>query len=214
MKFRYGVAVASALALCAGLTAVPANASANLLSNGSFEDQQVGGNFATLSAGDPTITSWTIGGNGVDLIHDYWNAADGTQSVDMSALSTGTLSQTVNTTVGQQYELSFWMAGNTDGGNAVKSMDTLINGNFLANSTFDVTGHSKSNMGWTEYTYDFVSTGGPTTVTFQSKEENPFGPALDNVSLKAVPEASTVITFALLMVGGMIVLRKRTVRSN
>ena len=207
-KFRYGVAVAGALAAIAVVSAVPAQASANLLSNGSFESPVVGGNFDTLGAGD-TMGAWTVGGGGVDHIHTYWQAADGVQSVDMSALSAGTISQTVNTVAGRNYNLTIWVAGNNDGGNTIKHLDALIDGNVIGSPTFNITGTTKSNMGWTEFSYNFVSTGGPTTVSFQSQENNPYGAALDNVSLKAVPEASTVVLFGLMLVGGSLLLRKR-----
>lgn len=212
-------ACAIAMAAVAGLylaTASPATAGANLLSNGSFEDTPApAGSFTDLTAGQ-TMGAWTITNGSVDLINGYWQAEDGTQSVDMSGLDAGTIAQTVGTNAGQEYQLSFWMAGNTDGGNAVKSLTSLINGQDVAGSPFlfNSAGQSKSDMGWTEYSYDFVSAGGPTTVSFQSNEQNPYGPALDNVSLKAVPEASTLVLFGLLLVGGSIVLiRKRSTRS-
>ena len=37
---------------------------------------------------------------------------------------------------------------------------------------------------------------------------NDFG--LDDISFKPVPEASTVVTFALLAIGGLLTLRKRS----
>lgn len=211
MNVRYGVALAAALAIMGG-AAVPTHASANLLSNGSFEDPPITGGFNTIGAGG-SIGAWSVGDNGVDLIHDYWTAADGLQSVDMSALSTGTLSQTVNTTAGRNYNLTFWIAGNVEGFNTIKSMNTLIDGNVVGTEFFNITGHTKANMGWTEYSYNFTSAGGPTTVSFQSLDANPCGMALDNVSLKAVPEASTVVLFSLMLVGGGLLLRKRTARS-
>ena len=211
-KFRLGIAVAGALAVFAGLAASPAHASANLLSNGSFEDPIVGGGFVTV--GSPgSMGAWSVDSGSIDHIGSYWQAADGNQSVDMSGNSDGKISQTVNTSAGLQYELSWWEAGNNDGGNVVKHLDALINDSVVADGAFDVTGHTKSDMGWTEFTYDFISVGGPTKISFQGTEGNPYGAALDNVSLKAVPEASTVITFALLMVGGLIVLSKRSAQA-
>jgi len=214
IKFRYGVAVASALAIVAGFAANPAHASVNLLSNGSFEDPLVSGGFNTINTGG-TMGAWTVTDASIDHIGNYWQAEDGNQSVDLSGNAPGTIAQTVSTTAGQQYELSFWMAGNTDGGATVKSLAALINGNTLANTTFDTTGKSHGDMGWVEYTYDFVSTGGPTTVSFASTEAggSPYGAALDNVSLKAVPEASTVILFGLMLVGGAFMLRTRASRA-
>jgi choice-of-anchor C domain-containing protein len=210
-KLRFGIGLVGAMAVVATFAAAPAQAGVNLLSNGSFETPVVDGGYTTIGAGG-TMGAWTVTSGSVDHIGSYWNAADGTQSVDMSGDQAGSISQTVNTSAGQEYQLSFWMAGNTDGGNTVKSLTALIDGNTLATAKFDTTGHSRTDMGWTEYSYDFVSAGGPTAVSFQSNEENAYGAALDNVSLQAVPEASTVVLFGLMLVGGAFLLRNRASR--
>jgi choice-of-anchor C domain-containing protein len=207
------------MATVAGLclaTARPAAAGANLLSNGSFETPVQGGDFGTIFSTDPnpTIGAWTVTSGSVDLINTYWTAEDGNQSLDMSGNGPGSIAQTVNTTAGETYQLSFWEAGNTDGGSTVKSLSAIVNGTQIGDALFDDTGKSRSNMGWQQYSYDFTSSGGPTTISFQSNEPSPWGPALDNVSLQAVPEASSVILFGLLLVGGSIVLiRKRPART-
>ena len=80
--------------------------SLNLVTNGSFED----GNF----------TGWTLGGNYVlppnntpeIFITSGTGAADsGNYAAGFGSVHTdGTLSQTLQTTAGQQYTLSFWLA--------------------------------------------------------------------------------------------------------
>ena len=210
-SIRFGVSSIVAAATVAGLclgSATPAAASVNLLSNGSFESPVFGGSYTTVGTGG-TVGAWTVDSGSIDLIGNYWQAQDGLQSVDMSGNGDGKISQTVNTTAGQQYRLSFWEAGNNDGGNAIKNLSALINNNQVGLFAFDTTGKTKSAMGWTQYTYDFVSAGGPTTVSFQGTEGNAYGAALDNVELKAVPEASTVMLFGMLFVGGAFLLRKR-----
>lgn len=214
------------MATVAGLclaTARPATAQANLLSNGSFEDTAAssyssynGIGFATIYStdADNTMGAWTVTSGSIDLISTYWQAQDGNQSLDMSGNGPGSIAQTVNTTAGEKYQLSFWEAGNTDGGSTVKSLSAIVNGNQIGDALFNDTGKSRGNMGWQQYSYDFVSSGGPTTITFQSNEQSPWGPTLDNVSLKAVPEASSVVLFGLLLIGGSIVLiRKRPART-
>lgn len=210
-QFRIGVVVASAFAF-AGIAAAPAHASANLLSNSSFETPIVAGGFTTVGTGGD-LGAWTVDSGSIDHIGSYWQAADGVQSVDMSGNEDGKISQTVNTSAGQTYELSWWESGNNDGGSAIKHLSALIDNNQVALAAFDTTGTTKSNMRWTKFTYDFVSVGGPTTVSFQGTEGNPYGAALDNVSLKAVPEASTVVLFGLMLVGGSLLLRKRVSNS-
>ena len=80
----------------------PAGAQTNLIQNGSFEQPALGSgtNIVTYPAGSAGITDWTIGGNSVKVASpNYWAAEDGTQSVDLSGNSAGSLSQTVTGTV-------------------------------------------------------------------------------------------------------------------
>lgn len=47
--------------------------------------------------------------------------------------------------------------------------------------TFDTTGHSLADMGWTQEIFQFTATGTSTTLTFTNLDLGFFGPALDNV---------------------------------
>src|SRR5205823_5221846 len=60
------------------------------------------------------IPNWTVSSGSVDYIgSDTWQAADGSRSLDMSGHDAGTIMQNVSGfTVGQQYRLSFYLAGN------------------------------------------------------------------------------------------------------
>jgi choice-of-anchor C domain-containing protein len=197
------------------LTGLPASAQVNLLTNGDFEAAAITGGFTTLPGGSPTLTGWTVGGAGVDLIHNYWQAASGTQSLDLSALSAGSVSQTVPTMVGASYSLFFHMAGNPAGGNALKEMIVAITGQSDNTQQFNVTGLSQTNMGWSQRSLSFVAAAPNTTITFTSSTNNPFGPALDNVRLfqsgvnAAAPEPASML---LLSCGGLLMsarLRRR-----
>lgn len=212
---------------CAGLViagahrsiASPVPVSFNLVNDGSFEDQPVtsGSGFDTYNQGQ-TFGGWTVTGGNVDLISTYWTAEDGNQSVDMNGLEPGTISQTVNgLNVGQQYQLSFWMAGNTAGGPNVKTLTAGIGSNSF-DAVFDDTGKSPSNMGWTQYSYDFTAANASELLSFDStttgacepaSPDAACGPALDNVSIKAVPEATTLTIFAYMMLTGVVLLIRR-----
>jgi choice-of-anchor C domain-containing protein len=169
LKILAGAAVAATAIL--GATA--SNAAVAIV-NGSFEDGAIDpGSFTTLSAGDTTITGWLVGGAGVDYIGTYWQASDGSRSIDLSALGAGSLSQILSgLTLGQTYQVSFDLAGNPDGGSSTK-VAVVTDGE-------------------TTSTYDFL-------LTFSSAEESPYGPALDNVSISgAVPEPAT---WAMMILG-------------
>jgi hypothetical protein len=56
-------------------------------------------------------------------------------------------------------------------------------------------------MDYVDYTLNFVSSGAPVTLTFQSEDipaTNPWGPVVSDVSVAAVPEPAT---WAMMLVG-------------
>jgi choice-of-anchor C domain-containing protein len=195
LKILAGAAVAATAIL--GATA--SNAAVAIV-NGSFEDGAIDpGSFTTLNAGDTTITGWLVGGAGVDYIGTYWQASQGSRSVDLSALGAGSLSQILSgLTIGQTYQVSFDLAGNPDGGSSTK-VAVVTDGETTSTYDFLQGANSKSSMGWTTHTFNFKATGENATLTFSSAEETPYGPALDNVSIfGAVPEPAT---WAMMIVG-------------
>ncbi len=166
----------------AAITAVPASAA--VLVNGSFELGTNPGSFTTEDAGSTAITGWTVGGFGVDYIGSYWMASDGVRSVDLSALSAGSVSQSFATTVGTDYTVTFDLSGNPDGGVGTKLALTSISGSLPQLSMYTVTAaNSHEDMNWQTYSYTFTAFAATSTLTFSSFEYNPYGPALDNVSV-------------------------------
>nr|WP_310522207.1 choice-of-anchor C family protein [Polymorphobacter sp.] len=194
MRFMFAVAAAALLA---------GSAQAATIVNGSFEAglNAPGGGFNTLSAGNTDISGWTIGGAGIDWIGTYWQASNGTRSLDLSALAGGSVSQNVTTVVGGRYKVSFDMAGNPDGTPPLKTLNVTINGGAPTPYTFTTNGTTSAGaMGWVTYTYDFVAGTTVSTLAFTSIDNTPSGPALDNVSISGgnVPEPAT---WAMLIAG-------------
>ena len=206
-KFATGAAVAAAVALSG------AAANAVTLINGSFESGTTPGSFITLGHNSTDIEGWIVKGNGVDYVGSYWEAADGDRSVDLSALNGGSIQQTIDTIVGKTYKVSFWLAGNPDDGAGDKLVATSVSGDWVNNFTFTVgAGNNHSNMGWSEYSYEFTAFDSTSTLVFNSQTRTPYGPALDNVSVSAVPEPAT---WAMMIIGfgsaGAMVRRHRKV---
>jgi len=221
--------VAGSLLACAGMIvgsstksyAVPVF---NLVNDGGFEDPFVGGAFTTYGGGS-SMGAWTVNGGGVDLINTYWTSQEGVQSVDLNATSPGGVSQNIaGLSVGQAYQLSFWLAGNPTGGPAIKDLQTSLGGNVLGTNSFDVTGKTYADMGWTEYTYNFTAADESTNLSFDSlttgscdpaSSAAACGPALDNVSIHAVPEAATTVTaFAYVLLTGLVLMVRNRKRAT
>ncbi len=183
-------------------------ANAAIIVNGSFEAN--GGGicdspmFTTLPAASNCLTGWTIGGAGVDYIHNYWVAADGTHSLDMNALNPGTVQQDITTVAGQGYLVTFALAGNPDGAPPIKTIGVDVGG-AVSLFTFNTTGHTTSSMGWINETFAFVASGTTTTLRFSSPTQGAFGPALDNVTIadSPIPEPGSA---ALMLAGALLIL--------
>lgn len=199
-----------------GMIAFSAAASAAPFINGDFETGVAppAGGFSTLSAGSTDITGWLVAGgtqvNGpgsVDYINGYWDDADpvgGSRSVDLNGNGAGGVYQAFDTVVGQAYSVSFALAGNPDQG-SIKDLTAFANDGagfpYLGGGlfTFDSTGHTKTGapgMGWLTYSFAFVADSVLTTLNFSSLTDSAFGPALDNVSVSAVPIPAALPLFA------------------
>lgn len=180
--------------------------------NGSFEDNAgVSDAFGTVYMGDNTyIPGWTVAEGNIDLIRTYWENQDGQFSVDLDGNQMGTIvGSIVDLMVGKAYDLSFFMAGNPDGGPDIKKV-TVIAGATQDQFTFDATSTSTAAMGWLRYTMRFVATAETESVTFVSSHRNGsfFGAAIDNVAVSPVPlPAAAPLLLAAL--GGLVLLRRR-----
>ena len=85
--------LAATFAVATALLAAPAGAVTIL--NGSFEAASLDpGVFTTLGAGSTAITGWTVGGDSIDYIDSYWQAADGARSIDLSGNNKGSMGWT------------------------------------------------------------------------------------------------------------------------
>jgi len=115
----------------------------------------------------------------------------------MNGNAPGSIAQTFDTTVGQQYQVNFWMAGNPTGNPTIKHMNVTA-AIASIDYTFDTFGCSFDDMGWVERSFLFTALNTSTTLTFTSLDNSEawgtvYGPALDNVSVNAVPLPSAVL---------------------
>jgi choice-of-anchor C domain-containing protein len=163
--------------------------------DGTFAEGATAGSFSTIGT-NATIGDWTVTKGSVDLIGAYWQAPNATgYSLDLNGLTPGAVSQTLTLAAGE-YTLSFWLAGNPDGGDTTKSV--LVSAG-SASQTFTFANSSsttKDDMGWTLETLTFKTTGS-TTLSFESTfgangSYSPYGAAIGDISVSAVPEPATL----------------------
>jgi len=186
-------------------------AEANLIQNGSFENASSNpGLFTTLvagTAGSTVITDWLVSSGSIDYIGTYWQASDGVRSIDLSGSSLGGIevSQAITTVIGQDYMVTFDIAGNPDGPPDVKQLQITVD-NSTFDFSFDKSGYSRTNMGWETKMFTFTATDITTCLKFTSILGDPgidpyYGAALDNVSMEPIPEPCTGLLFFLGLLG-------------
>jgi len=168
--------------------------------------------YSQLSSGDSSLTGWTVGGAGIDLIRTYWTPHGGIISIDLAASGDGSLSRTLTTEVGQNYELRFWMAGIPTGGPNVKTMDITMGSTTVTGVSFDATGSSTTSMGWVEMVFKWTATSTSSTLQFTSTSGTASGAALDDLSVTATPEPGTLAFFGLGL-GALGLWRRRVARA-
>ena len=202
------------ISLMLGLVSA-ASADVNLIDNGSFETASIDpGSFATLNPGSTVINNWTVDLGTIDYIGTYWDASDGDRSIDLGGYFENgrMIAQSFPTVVGNEYYLSFDMAGNPDGPPALKTLDVSITGIDDVQFSFDKTGKTKTNMGWETKYLTFTATAATTELKFTSTSgDSAYGPALDNVSVVPVPGAVLLGAMGLGMAGW---LKQRTNKAD
>ena len=222
----------AASAIAAGLLfAQPALA--NLVLDPGFETPVVPvGGFTTFNTGT-ALGSWTVVGaagnvapvsgtfqqNGFSFV-----AQEGAQWLDLTGLNSNSatgVQQTIATTPGTSYDLSFWVGNVVNTGGifgTTSTVNVLVNGSqvFSANNSGGV---GSSSQTWQQFTTSFVAGGASTNLAFLNGDpgtDNDNG--LDGVNLvvggtAVVPEPSA---WALLIAGfggmGLVLRRARSQR--
>lgn len=174
----------------AALVAVPlpAQAATELILNGGFE------------TGD--MTGWSCTGGDL-CVSETWNPRTGSYSLaGFDNTGFATLSQTVTTTIGSTYDLSFWSSAYDYSGNILRySLDGGPAQTVTTTSSY------------TQSTDSFVATGNSTVLSFFFETDGGTGSwYIDDVSMIGATSAVPLPATALLLVGalaGLGVVRRR-----
>ena len=209
MMKRYFLGAAAALTIAAS----PANAATNLVQNGGFELGTDPGSYSQVNVGQTNISFWNVISGNVDYIGTYWQGQGGSgRSVDLAGTALGTISQTISgLTIGQAYEFSFYTSKNPDGGAAVRTGTAMLGSVTIPFSYAAL--NDTTNMQWMLNTFTFVATATSFVLSFSADASAGccYGPAIDTVSIAAVPEPEiwAMLLFGLGAVGWQMRRRNR-----
>jgi choice-of-anchor C domain-containing protein len=184
------LALSMAAAQPAGQAGAAPAPPAPALADGGFEAPQVPASaFIRYGAGS-VIGPWRVSQGSVDLTGpNFWQSADGRQSLDLEGSEPGTVEQRFPTRPGGCYTVLFALAGNPDGGPTVKrgwvrvAQHTLGHPTVQKNFVFNTAGRSRANMGYVQQRFRFRALAPSATVSLASTTGGGYGPVIDAVTV-------------------------------
>jgi hypothetical protein len=163
----------------------PPATGANLLVNGSFEASSVAAN---RWAGFSSVAGWTAISGGTIELWNNLNNVKATNGSNFGELDYGSARdgfyQTVKTTAGQSYDVSFDARSRSDSGLRTNTIEVLWNDKVVASVP--------PGSNWSTHHFSVTGTGGQDRLTFREaagQGADGHGALYDNVSLVSKPSA-------------------------
>ena len=196
--------ILSSLAIAAATLGLHATANANLVINGSFEDvspapgvqTQANGTWSIYSA----IDGWTTtAGPGIEVRNNIaGSASNGANYVELDSTGNTTMAQTLLTSAGSYYALTFDYSGRAGVSAESNPIEVLWNNAVVNLTPMTANGIGQSNHVWTGYTFGVYGTGSD-VLSFRSVgTQDSLGGSLDNVSVVAEPGILAIVGLGLL----------------
>lgn len=174
-------------------------ASANLITNGSFETPIVSDHSGKWQLFN-SIQGWANADQTeLQTYLLFGPAADGNQYVELdSNRNDGNdwIAQTFNTVIGKEYSLSFAFSPRQDHHDNILYAGAISyegDAHWLAFNSYSSSGIGLAGTDWTYYSMNFVADFTSSTIAFKDGgTDDSLGTFLDDVSVKPVPEPSVI----------------------
>lgn len=212
MKF-IRVVQAGAIAAAFAASGVAQAEPVNLLTNGSFEYPGVsdGTWIQSDSLNSDPLFGWKYDpGQVVEIRNNaVGTAQDGVNYVELDSTNNMDIWQTIATTAGQAYEISFYYSPRIDQPASTNGITVYWNDEVISIPEV-ITSAGGSANDWARYAYIVFGNGADSTLKFSAKgTSDSFGGNIDNVAISTVPLPGAALMFGSALLGAGVLRRRK-----